>query len=431
MEEFMTKKDLYDSFDPRALDEDEPLESKTVKNDEEGSSEDSPSQAEFDNAVAARVEAEIKPAVAAAKAAAEAKAKAELDVAVATARTQAMLEFEAEAEARARATMPELRHRITVGSNPDNNVVVSGNASVEAYHAFLEYLPEHNAVVVKPYLTKAGTFLGEILVPAVGMSVEVGQVLSFGTAAYILGVQPDGTLRLSPTTKEASAEASEKEKRRMAVTEAIPAGVVEAEFEDVPHKTPETETETSSRPSSVPPPLPVGRGKQDPDRNLGLKLGFALLTVLMFVVLGLVFQGREQAATATPRVTPHATRHVRPLPLTMAPRAIVAPTPHPVQPGPIMTVVPTLVVAPPVVAAPVAVSTGGYSCRPGSEVTSCEHVAEFLLTQEDGAPYWDCSGISLDQYREMFTVEDPSGARSIVANTCACQYCEPIVGALP
>ena len=69
----------------------------------------------------------------------------------------------------------------------------------------------------------------------------------------------------------------------------------------------------------------------------------------------------------------------------------------------------------------------GYSCRPGRDVASCEHVTSFLLARADGEAYWDCSGITPDQYRDLYRIEDPMGARHVIANTCACQRCEPTV----
>ncbi|QQR61274.1 FHA domain-containing protein [Candidatus Uhrbacteria bacterium] len=69
----------------------------------------------------------------------------------------------------------------------------------------------------------------------------------------------------------------------------------------------------------------------------------------------------------------------------------------------------------------------GYSRRPGRDVASCEHVTSFLLARADGEAYWDCSGITPDQYRDLYRIEDPMGARHVIANTCACQRCEPTV----
>jgi hypothetical protein len=70
----------------------------------------------------------------------------------------------------------------------------------------------------------------------------------------------------------------------------------------------------------------------------------------------------------------------------------------------------------------------GYSCRPGDEVDTCDDVRDFLLSRAEGVAYWDCSGITPEQYRHLYRVEDTSASvRRIIANTCACQYCEPEV----
>lgn len=74
---------------------------------------------------------------------------------------------------------------------------------------------------------------------------------------------------------------------------------------------------------------------------------------------------------------------------------------------------------------PVATETG-YTCRPGREIDACDDVQDFLLARADGEAYWDCSDITPEQYRNLYRIEDPRAAmRHVIANTCACQYCEP------
>lgn len=83
----------------------------------------------------------------------------------------------------------------------------------------------------------------------------------------------------------------------------------------------------------------------------------------------------------------------------------------------------TTVVGPPT---PTTTADGTYACRAGSEVADCGRVEDFILAHGEGESYWECSGMSPEHYRSLFTVEDPTGTRRIVANWCECQYCEPI-----
>lgn len=69
---------------------------------------------------------------------------------------------------------------------------------------------------------------------------------------------------------------------------------------------------------------------------------------------------------------------------------------------------------------------GSYTCRPGREIDACDNLQDFLLARADGEAYWDCSDITPEQYRNLYRIEDPRAAtRRVIANTCACQYCEP------
>lgn len=332
---------------------------------------------------------------------------------------------------------------LLVGSNPDNDCVVKENPSVEAYHAILT-LMEDGAICVNDYSSKTGTFINDVKVPVTGMGAEVGQVLKFGTAAFTLAKSKEGVLYLAPVTNQPVTEES-----KMPTTDK-PTGHTAnfiAEGEIISESNRAEQAKLDAAAAAAPPPTPKrtsttnrmprmstgqlkaqARGSKIP-KVLVVGAGCAIFVALMVASalwtadkLGYGYGSpRDVLATTTPPT--HAPTMVRPTPTVVRPVPTpITTTTQPVQP--VMTVAPTVTEpTEPIVTAPP--TTTGYSCRAGSEVASCHHVTDFLLAKADGAPYWDCSSISGEQYRNLYTIEDGAGARHVVANTCACQLCEP------
>ncbi|MCE9586417.1 FHA domain-containing protein [Candidatus Uhrbacteria bacterium] len=308
-------------------------------------------------------------------------------------------------------SMPgQTRTQIRVGRAPDNDWVIE-NPVVSKHHALLTL--NEGSIKIEDLGSTGGTYVGNEqggwtrVVQGSPVTVKVGQRFSFGSVVVnstrdaqnqtnLHFIQKDGKLSASQMfflDGEQLSEMHRKEQERLNAAEAAKP------------KPPTTAEQEAKRPLKSPTAMQqsIARGNSD-GSGLGRALGIGMLVIgaAAVLLLGLYWAanhldfGRRPVVATTETETSTESETTSPTPTETAETDTSTPSTDP-----------------------------GYTCRPGSEVATCNRVADFVLARADGASYWDCSGITADQYHDLYTVEDPTGSRNIVMNTCACQLCEP------
>ena len=400
---------------------------------------------------AAEEAAEAAEAQAALKAAEEAAEAAKAQAALKAAE-EAAEAAEAQAALKAAEEAAKPRHKLRVGREPRMNDWVIDNRSVSRQHAILTY--KDDEVLVEDLGSSTGT---AILDPSSGWSmvpknhpvgVKVGTQIRFGGVLTTSSRDESGKVhfhyvednnalspsqifmwrgeelraleRLQASHVDASpALTREEQDRLIADQEAAemnsPQPIQEAEFTEEAPKAPTTPDGDKPKPQAASQPV---KSSQDSSGWLPI---LAILLVVGVILLILFYRGGRRTETlATPapthvREASTPTRDAHPASAGVDP-IVEAPTPE-ATPEAIPVPEPTPVPMDP---------NPGYTCRPGNTVATCNNVRDFMLSRREGSAFWDCSLVSLKEYREIYRVEDPTASpRVLVADTCGCQYCEP------
>jgi len=357
----------------------------------------------------------------------------------------------------------EAPQKMRVGRDPGQNDWVIDNQTVSRQHAVLTL--EGDKIRVEDLGSSTGTAVLDRhsgwsrVQPNFPVSVSIGTRVRFGgveTTSTIdtqgkthlhyveenkpsrsqiffwKGEELSGLERLEQSHVDPPIGLTSEENERLVADHdrAMNDGVEEAEFTeasptDSPRETPKAEAPKETPKAEAPKRPHQSSDTSFRDRHIGLIAIASMLALGALLSFLILYRGGERDTTtvATRRTVPAA-------PPSRDANETSAGTERTEPSEPDSTsnsTVPTPCVenTPPEEPAPV-VTNPGYTCRPGHEVTTCDNVRDFLLARAENSAFWDCSRISLDEYRDLYRVEDPNASpRVVIANTCACQYCEP------
>lgn len=293
------------------------------------------------------------------------------------------------------------------------NDYIIDRPDVSKRHAVLTLLPD-GSLKVQDLESAAGTYIDDGKERINQAIIQIGQRVRFASYEVLIAADAHGRPTLVPTDPadkptghtdaftangDAVSRAHNEERARLQA-----AGVDQTE--------PPT-TEVTKRPLRSPTEMELdlkGKSKRSWARNLGIGvlaivalccLGFGGIWSVLWIADHLPGSGETVAdGTSLPKPPEDDTTEETPVASTETETSTSS--------------------------TPVATADTGYTCRPGREVAGCGRVESFLLATAAGTAYWDCSGVTEEEYRNVYTrLESPTETGHVVANTCACQRCEP------
>jgi len=316
---------------------------------------------------------------------------------------------------------------LRIGRGIANDMILQ-DRNVSIRHAEVTLLPD-NTLKVVDLGSINGTFINDARIAPEGIAA-IGQRIRFAVCEFLVTQDAQGLPFLSPTSTDKPTghtagfmakgeEMSEANRAEQAKLDAVDAA---SGKKPVARSAEEIDAEVAAKKSATLFERELTGKKSDDKKSSGWRMvGIGALALCVGACL--IFSvgvGIYGVAHNLPGLPPTAegTRQPKP-PTDHATEVAETSTPTETPDVEASTATPT------VVATETETSTG-YDCRPGSTVTGCNRVEDFLLARAGGEAYWDCSGMDPDAYRDIYTVDDPTGtSRRVVANTCACQLCEP------